>query len=216
MRMPSRQKTKGNAFEKEVAKFLNEQHNTTEFHRTPSSGAFLGRDNFERKGGLAEHVKDALVGDLITPLDYPFVVECKSYKDKPSFYAVLNGADSTLTKWLKEVEVDADHINKQPILFFKITNKGTYYVVPAKIVDSMMLSEDGRWQHFERNRIEYIIEDGVYPHRKYIIYNLKYYSDQKTFLVEHAAHFNKQTGRSTAEKAVEGEIIQDASLRIQM
>ena len=62
-------KAKGGAFERQIAKLLNEQFKTKEFNRTPGSGAFATTHD------LPEHI--TVAGDLITPLNFKFCIECK-------------------------------------------------------------------------------------------------------------------------------------------
>ena len=64
-------KRKGSTFERKIAKMLNERFDTKEFSRTPGSGAFATSHR-----NLPEHLR--IQGDLITPSNFPFVVECKT------------------------------------------------------------------------------------------------------------------------------------------
>ena len=62
-------RTKGNTFERHIAKTLNDRFETTEFSRSPGSGAFATTHT------LPEHLK--IYGDLITPQNFKFCIECK-------------------------------------------------------------------------------------------------------------------------------------------
>jgi hypothetical protein len=84
---------KGNAFERQVAKTLNERFNTDEFSRTPGSGAFATTHK------LPEHLQ--IHGDLITPENFKFVIEAKRgynlqledlWKPKSKFYEFIEQA----------------------------------------------------------------------------------------------------------------------------
>ena len=55
---------KGNAFEREIAKLLNTRFNTTDFCRSPGSGAFATTHL------LPQYMK--VYGDLITPENFNF------------------------------------------------------------------------------------------------------------------------------------------------
>ena len=57
-------RAKGSAFERTIAKQLNEKFETSEFSRTPGSGAFATTHS------LPDHLK--LYGDLITPQNFRF------------------------------------------------------------------------------------------------------------------------------------------------
>mgnify|MGYP003149346681 CR=1 FL=1 len=63
-------RAKGNRFENKIAKTLNERFNTKEFCRTPGSGAFATTHT------LPEYLK--IYGDLITPQNFKYIIECKS------------------------------------------------------------------------------------------------------------------------------------------
>lgn len=138
--MPSKSKAKGNSFERELSKTLNEIYSTTEFARTPSSGAIMGRSNFGRNAGLADSVKTTLGSDLIVPEWFKFSVEAKSYKDSPNFSQIIKGDDSDLTQWIAECVYDANNFKLTPLLFFKVNRKGTYCALPAHFKDSLKLS----------------------------------------------------------------------------
>jgi hypothetical protein len=132
--MTSKSKTKGNNFERSVAKMLNEMYSTEEFSRAPTSGAFFGKSNAIKKSGASEHAKLTLAGDLTTPASFPFTIECKNYAATggPNPYALLRGdSDSTLDGWLKQVSDDGAFKGRKPCLFINITpRKGTFFCIP--------------------------------------------------------------------------------------
>lgn len=129
--MASPSKRKGSAFENEIAKFLNEAHNTTEFARVPLSGAFMGRNNADKRKGIEQSAQSTLRGDIITPRDFPYVIECKCRDAQPLLNKVLDGNDISLNQWIEECKFDADHENKLPMVVFKVPRKGTYFVIPS-------------------------------------------------------------------------------------
>lgn len=129
--MPSRSKNKGNKFENDMCKIFNRLYETEEFARTPNSGAIMGRTNWGRKQGLAEDVKRTLGSDIIVPDWFKFAVECKHYKDSPSYDKIVKApGDKTLDGWLGEALYDAINLNLHPMLVFKTNNKGTHIVLP--------------------------------------------------------------------------------------
>ncbi len=102
-------RTKGNTFERKIAASLNAHYKTEEFMRTPGSGAFATTHK------LPEHLK--IAGDLITPREFPWLIECKKgykftisdlYNVKSDFWEIIN-------KLIKE----ADKNNKYPLLIFQ-------------------------------------------------------------------------------------------------
>lgn len=128
--MPSKSKSKGNMFENQIAKMLNNVYDTEQFARAPLSGAYMGKSNAQKRSGIAHAAQDTLRGDIITPDDFPFVIECKNYNDAPLYHKVMEGCDRHLDKWIAEVEFDAAQANKQPMLFFKTTRKGSFVCLP--------------------------------------------------------------------------------------
>ena len=132
--MPSKSKTKGNKFERDIRDFLNNTYDTEEFSRTPNSGAIMGRSNWGKNQGLSEGVKRTLGSDIIVADDFHFAVECKHYADKPNYAAIIKGNDSALDHWLAEVVFDAINLDLHPMLFFKTNRKGTHVAVPGYFI----------------------------------------------------------------------------------
>ena len=62
-------RTKGSTFERQICKMFNKRFNTSEFCRSPGSGAFATTHS------LPEHLK--IYGDLITPEKFKYCIECK-------------------------------------------------------------------------------------------------------------------------------------------
>lgn len=129
--MTAPSKIKGSAFERECASVLNKLFSTTHFARAPGSGAMFGKSNATRASTSAQHNIDALCGDISTPIDFPYSIECKSYgaATGPNFYNVVSGSDRVLDKWINQAELDAKTKNKLPLLLIKITRKGTFFVI---------------------------------------------------------------------------------------
>lgn len=162
-------KRKGSAFENEVAKFLNIVHNTTEFARTPGSGAWMGRSNSSKRAGVAQAAQETLRGDLITPTYFPFIIECKSYNDAPIYHGIIKGPDKHLDKWLLEVEFDAREGGRLPMLWFKTTRKGTFTAIPRTAVNYVNM--------LDNNSVPYHL---VY--RDYIVIHQDNYQDLVPFI----------------------------------
>ena len=154
--MTSRAKLKGNSFERDVAAMLNTLLDTQEFSRAPTSGAFFGKSNAFKKAGASDHAKLTLAGDLTTPADFRYTIECKNYAHTggPNAYAVMEGrSDGTLDKWLAQVSDDGRFKNKIPCLFFKLTpKKGTYFCIPfdPNIIEN--LASYTKYQSSDKNQ----------------------------------------------------------------
>lgn len=102
-------RTKGNTFERKVAGILNEHFKTTEFCRSPGSGAFATVHK------LPEHLN--LGGDLLTPKDFPYLIECKKGYDFK--VADLFNPKSKFMEIIEKLEVEALRHKKSPLLIFQ-------------------------------------------------------------------------------------------------
>lgn len=100
-------RTKGNRFENKIAKMLNERFNTDEFCRTPGSGAFATTHK------LPEHLK--IYGDLITPLNFRFIIECKKGYNKEGVCDLFN-PKSNLFQMIVQASRDSGKGEKEFIL----------------------------------------------------------------------------------------------------
>jgi hypothetical protein len=160
--MPSKSKNKGNAFEREVAKFLSELYQDP-FCRVPNSGAFIGGANTHRKQMLSENQIKSFKGDIVPPDSWcNFNAEAKNYADFP-FHLLLSGNCKQLDTWLEQL-LAVSEPNDLNILFVKLSRKGKFVAVQSKhtwITDHFMFyssSKHGDWvlvdfdHFFEHNR----------------------------------------------------------------
>lgn len=102
-------RTKGNTFENKICKILNERFNTSDFMRSPGSGAFATSHK------LPEHMQ--IHGDLITPKGFRFTIECKKGYNKESIASIFN-PKSNLRLFIEQAERDAEKENKDFLLIF--------------------------------------------------------------------------------------------------
>lgn len=100
-------KVKGNKFERDIAALLNTRFNTTDFCRTPGSGAFATTHK------LPEHLK--VYGDLITPKDFRFIFELKKGYNKEGICNLFN-SNSIIRQMIAQADRDARLCNKNFIL----------------------------------------------------------------------------------------------------
>ena len=122
--MPSRSKSKGSGYEREVAKFLSELYNEP-FVRVPNSGAFIGGINSVRKQFLNENQTRGFKGDIIPPDSWlKFNCECKNYADFP-FHQLFKGNIRQLDSWIDQCLTVADPGDFN-IVFMKFNHKGTF------------------------------------------------------------------------------------------
>lgn len=126
--MPSKSKTKGNAWELEVAKFLTATYNES-FLRIPSSGAFVGGKNTFRKTQIDSSQLQGKKGDIHPPETWKhWNIECKSYADFP-FHQLWTTDVKILDSWIaqqKEVEDNGD-LN---LILVKISRKDKWVIYP--------------------------------------------------------------------------------------
>ncbi len=127
--MPSKSKTKGSTWERDVAMHLSKLYQDS-FIRVPNSGAYVGGKNAVRKDFLHEGQIRAMKGDIIPPLDWKyFNCECKNYADFP-FHQLVASECKQLEKWLSQI-LDCADPNDINILIMKITRKGKFIAVEA-------------------------------------------------------------------------------------
>ncbi len=153
--MPSKSKSKGNAWELEVAKFLTEIYTET-FLRVPSSGAFVGGKNNYRKATLGAAQLQSKKGDIHPPDSWKhFNIECKSYKDF-LFHQLLYTDVKILDAWIQQ-QKDVEDKGDLNLILLKITRKEKWVVFPTNLdfeVDRHVRYKGWtfvHWDHFWAN-----------------------------------------------------------------
>ena len=73
----------------------------------------------------------AVFGDLITPRDFSYTIECKHYKAPPSLAGVIKESVAEWDKWISQASTDATSSGKAWMLVVKYNN-----------VDEMVFLED--------------------------------------------------------------------------
>ena len=114
-------RAKGSSFERSIAKTLNDRFNTSEFSRTPGSGAFATTHT------LPDHLK--IYGDLITPQNFKYCIECKKGYNKENLYSLYNYSSDTW-KFIEQCEKDSEKCQKIPMVIFKQDRQKTLAIVP--------------------------------------------------------------------------------------
>ena len=112
-------KAKGGAFERKIANLLNETFDTREFNRTPGSGAFATTHE------LPEHI--TVAGDLITPLNFKFCIECKKGYNDQTIYSLID-YNSKIWQFIEQCEKDAKKMNKVPMIIYKQDRRDTLVI----------------------------------------------------------------------------------------
>lgn len=122
-------RAKGSTFERDIAKILNEKLETTEFARSPGSGAFATTHT------LPDHLK--IHGDLITPKQFRFCIECKKGYNKENLYSLFNHS-SQFWKFIEQSERDAEKSGKDPLVIFKQDRQPTLAVTYSYIIRGLI------------------------------------------------------------------------------
>ena len=117
-------RTKGSTFERQIAKVLNDRFNTTEFSRSPGSGAFATTHS------LPDHLK--IYGDLITPQKFKFCIECKKGYNNQNLYSLYNYSSDTW-KFVEQCEKDSQKCSKVPMVIFKQDRQPTLAIIPQSV-----------------------------------------------------------------------------------
>ena len=117
-------RAKGSSFERQIAKLLNDRLGTTEFSRTPGSGAFATTHS------LPDHLK--IYGDLITPQNFRYCIECKKGYNNQNLYSLFNKS-SEFWKFIEQCQKDSDKCNKLPMVIFKQDRQPTLLIIPHHV-----------------------------------------------------------------------------------
>jgi Holliday junction resolvase len=118
-------RAKGSTFERSIAKMFNDRFKTTEFSRTPGSGAFATTHS------LPDYLK--IYGDLITPMNFKYCIECKKGYNKENLYSLYNYS-SDFWKFVEQCEKDSEKCQKIPMVIFKQDRQKTLAIVPYNII----------------------------------------------------------------------------------
>jgi hypothetical protein len=126
-------KNKGNTFERKIANLLCERfavHTGIDksFRRNPDSGSFFGGSNFKRTE--THDTEKASYGDIIAPASFNFNIECKHYKDAPSFSSIVKQEYATFDKWIGQAEQDSNVSGKLVMIIMKFNNVPETVMVP--------------------------------------------------------------------------------------
>lgn len=142
----SRQKQKGNAFERQISEHLTKVFDL-KFFRTPGSGAYVGGRNFHRVNEMTNSQQLLLEGDIVVPEELEHLkFECKTLK-KFSFSSILEH-NAMLESWVEQAYSD----QKIWFLVFKINNRGTFLVYDEELYEV--------FNHPKENRFVYEAELG--------------------------------------------------------
>ncbi|HSC53100.1 MAG TPA: hypothetical protein VLC98_05770 [Phnomibacter sp.] len=119
-------KSKGNTFEREVAKFLSDTYKQ-KFIRVPNSGAYVGGKNISRKAELDSSQVKLFKSDIIPPDGWCLNVECKSYTEF-QFNQLFEGESRLLDQWINQTLMSASD-DDVSIILMKFNRIGRFVCV---------------------------------------------------------------------------------------
>ena len=93
------------------------------------SGGFVGGRNRFKNYFVNENAQSNLTGDIITPLWFPFIVECKNYADSPKIHNLLSIGDRDLDDWVKQAKDESRTAKKDWLIIFNMTAKRKNFAV---------------------------------------------------------------------------------------
>jgi hypothetical protein len=139
-------RSKGNIFERKICALLNDRFNTTEFCRSPGSGAFATTHS------LPDYLK--VYGDLITPKNFKHIIECKKGYNKVNINSIFNNS-SELWEFIKQSERDSQVSGKTSVIVYQQDRQ------PALIISRIGLfsrfSDTITFDQYEINLLEKIL-----------------------------------------------------------
>jgi Holliday junction resolvase len=130
--MPSKAKTKGSSWEREICSKLSNIFGGS-FVRSNNSGAFTGGTNAYRRKTLSGTQIMNSKGDIVPPDHLKhLVIEAKFYKEF-IFHQLLTDECKQLDTWIKQT-LDAVDSGDVWFTIFKINRKGSYVCFESKLV----------------------------------------------------------------------------------
>ena len=140
-------KTKGNGFERRVAKILSDWAGV-KFMRTPASGAI---HNFKDK---------RVVSDIVAPLsvgNFPFSIECKKVECSWELSSIIEGTSQTLKDHWKQCVQDAEQENLIPLLVFNKNFREIYAILKQSDLEKTKIILENRLEVFLSGGIPLVI-----------------------------------------------------------
>lgn len=145
-------KKKGNGFERIISNKLSERfENHTNlkqsFRRNVDSGSFFGGSNISRCG--THDLSSATFGDIVTPDNFKFVIECKFYANPLSLKNIMKQSDPKIDSWIKQVSQDSDVCGLSPVIIVKYNNHPVYVISKDKS-DCFVTYKEWGFMDFDR------------------------------------------------------------------
>ena len=139
-------RAKGQSFERKICKLLNSRFETKEFCRTPGSGAFATTH------ALPEYLK--IHGDIVTPKNFRFIIECKKGYNKENLSSLFNDR-STFYTFIKQCEKDSLRAAVPSIIIWQQDRNEILVILNNQFTDDITLYSNKEYKYLIFNR--YII-----------------------------------------------------------
>ena len=133
-------KNKGNSFERKISNLFSERFESytgipKSFRRNSDSGSFFGGKNKKRTESY--DLEKATFGDIITPTNFLFTIECKFYKEVPSFGMLVKKNITKWDTWINQAANDANAANKKFMLIIKYNSINEIVLLEEKVMDEI-------------------------------------------------------------------------------
>jgi len=143
------QKKKGNSFELKIAKLLSKKFDK-QFSRTPNSGGFATIN----KNCIADKVLKEISGDIITPENFNYCIECKHGYDIELSQLLTDTAQRRLfISFIEECEKSLQ--NNYPLIIYQRNRRRPL----ACLYDSLIKDYEYDKMIIEHNKTKYAILD---------------------------------------------------------
>lgn len=125
-------KNKGSSFERKISNLLSERFAevvgvANGFRRNLDSGSFFGAKNQRR---VETHLmENACFGDIMTPSNFKFTIECKHYKTAPSFASIVKQEYKLFDTWIEQAKQDAKNGDKAMLVIAKFNGVPEFVIV---------------------------------------------------------------------------------------
>jgi len=86
---------------------------------------------FATTHSLPDHLK--IYGDLITPQNFKYCIECKKGYNNINLYSLYNDS-SDFWKFINQCQKDADKCGRKPLVIFKQDRQPTLAILPYNVV----------------------------------------------------------------------------------
>jgi hypothetical protein len=143
---------KGHRTESNLCKLLSARFNKP-FERSVGSG-----NRWAQVDELTNSSKHVLVGDIVCPDHFRWVLECKGgYEDKVDFHSIFMNGNKTVDSFLDQVTLDAGRSNRDPMLLYKRNLKQWIAFIPTKMMPKIKIPYSLRYRDWTAVALELLL-----------------------------------------------------------